>query len=621
MSKKQFQAESKRLLELMIHSIYTNKEIFLRELLSNASDALDKLRLLSLTDHHVPTDFSIQIAVDKQSRTLTISDNGIGMTKEELESNLGTIAKSGSLDFKTANESEDLSIIGQFGVGFYSAFMVSDQVEVITRAYGASEGYRWTSSGTDGYTIEPCEKPSHGTVILLKLHPNTEEENYDDFLDSYRLKGLIKKYSDYIRYPIQMEMETQTKKEGTEDEWETTRSLQTLNSMTPLWKRDRSEVSDEEYNNFYKEKFFDFSDPLLVIRSTTEGAATYTALLFLPARLPMNYYTADYQKGLSLYSAGVLIMERCEALLPDYFGFFRGLVDSQDLSLNISREMLQQDRQLQLISKSVGKKIKRELLSLLDKDREKYETFFAQFGAQLKYGCYSHYGAHKDELRDLLLFSSSFEGKPVTLKEYHSRMKEDQKAIYYACGRSVSACASLPQTEALLEKGFEILYFTEEVDEFVIKTLAEYESVPFVNVSAGENPLEDEEEKERISKLEEEHKPLLDALTKALEGKVQKVRLSSRLKSHPICLSAEGELSIEMEKVLNAMPTDEKVSANKVLELNPEHSLFQRLLDLQKSDPESIPEYAGLLYTQAALMEGIPPEDPVAFADAVCKRI
>lgn len=621
MAKKQFKAESKRLLELMIHSIYTNKEIFLRELLSNANDAIDKLRLRSLTDHNIPTDFTIRITADKNARTLAISDNGIGMTKEELESNLGTIAKSGSFDFKNENESKDLSIIGQFGVGFYSAFMVSDKVEVFTRAFGNTEGYHWVSSGTDGYTIENCEQPTHGTTILLHIHANTDEENYDEFLDPYRLKALVKKYSDYLPYPIQMEMEVQTKKEDDSDEWETKSELQTLNSMVPLWKRDRSEVSDQEYNDFYKEKFFDFSDPLLTVRSTTEGAATYTALLFLPSRAPLNYYTKDYKKGLALYSSGVMIMEQCEELLPDYFGFFRGLVDSQDLSLNISREMLQQDRQVQLISKSIAKKIKRELTTLLQKDREKYESFFAQFGAQLKYGCYSDFGIHKDELKDLLLFHSSEGEKSVTLKEYHERMKEGQKSIYYVCGRSTTACAALPQTEMILEKGFEILYLTEEIDEFVLKTLLEYESTPFVNVSAESTSLESDEEKEQLSKQKEEYKHLLEQLTKALDGKVKKVTLSSRLKSHPLCLSTEGELSVEMEKVLNAMPTDQKVSADKVLELNPDHPLFARLLSLEESNPELLPEYANLLYTQAALMEGILPEDPVAFTDAICNRI
>lgn len=621
MEKKSFQAESKRLLELMIHSIYTNKEIFLRELISNASDALDKLRLISLTDREVPTDFSIKIDADKENRVLTITDNGIGMTKEELESNLGTIAKSGSFDFKKENEQKDVSIIGQFGVGFYSAFMVSDKVEVITKAYGASEGYIWASSGTDGYTIEPYDKETHGTSVILHLQPNKDDEDYDAFLDQYRLKALVKKYSDYIRYPIQMDVESRTKKEGTDDEWETTVNLETLNSMVPIWKRDKSETSDEDYNNFYKEKFFDFSDPLLTVRAQTEGSATYTALLFLPSRAPMNYYTKDYKKGLALYSSGVLIMERCEELLPDYFGFFRGLVDSQDLSLNISREMLQQDKMLKLIAKSLSKKIKRELTSLLQKDREKYEKFFEQFGPQLKYGCYSDYGLHKDELKDLLLFYSSLDEKLVTLKEYRERMKEEQKAIYYVCGGSTSVCASLPQTEAVLEKGFEILYLTDGMDEFVLKTIAEYDSIPFVNVSAADNSLESDDQKDKISKLEEENKDLIQSLTEALEGKVKKISLSSRLKSHPVCLSSEGELSLGMEKVLNAVPAGEKASAEKVLEINPEHTIFSKLLSLQKEDPAALAEYAKLLYTQAALIEGIAPEDPVAFVDSVCKFI
>lgn len=623
MEVKQFQAESKRLLDLMIHSIYTHKEIFLRELISNASDAIDKLHYRSLTQEDVKVDsaaFEIRIDLDKEARTLTILDNGCGMTKEELESNLGVIAKSGSLAFKQENEAkEDIDIIGQFGVGFYSAFMVSDKVTVISRPYGSDTAYKWESEGADGYTIEECQKDSYGTTIILHILENREEEDYDEYLDSYRIQGIVKKYSDYIRYPIKMMVEKSRPKEGSEGEYETYTEEATVNSMVPIWRKTKTEVTEDDYNQFYKEKFFDFTDPVRVIRSSTEGTATYTALLFIPARTPFDYYTKEYEKGLQLYANGVLIMEKCADLLPDYFSFVKGLVDSQDLSLNISREMLQHDRQLKIIASRLEKKIKSELLSMQQNDREKYDAFFKNFGLQLKFGVYNDYGTHKDLLKDLLEFDSSTEKKLVTLKEYVERMKEEQKFIYYACGDTVEKIDRLPQTELVKDKGYEILYLTENVDEFALKVLHEFDGKEFKSVSAGDLGFEETEaEKKEDEAQGKESQELFTFMGEALSGKVKAVRASKRLKSHPVCLSSDGELSLEMEKVLNAMPTDEKVKAERVLEVNEGHPIFATLTHLYETDKEKLKDYAALLYDQALLIEGFPIEDPVAYSNLVC---
>ncbi len=628
MRTKQFKAESKRLLDLMINSIYTHKEIFLRELISNASDAIDKLYYHALSENITGLsrgDFAIDLSVDKQSRTLTVADNGCGMTQEELEENLGTIAKSGSLGFKKEldqEKAEDVDIIGQFGVGFYSAFMVAKKVTVLSRPYGSEQAWKWESSGADGYTVEPAEMEGHGSKVILTLKDSTEEENYDEFLEPQRLAGLVKRYSDYIRYPIRMEMPTSRLKEGCPEdkpEYETVYETKVLNSMVPIWKKSKAEVTDEELNSFYKEKFFDFEDPALVIRSSTEGAATYNALLFIPSRAPFNYYSRDYEKGLQLYASGVLIMDKCPDLLPDCFSFVRGLVDSQDLSLNISREMLQHDRQLKLIEGRLEKKIHSELSNLMKNDREKYEAFWKNFGLQLKYGLYDHYGQQKDLLQDLVLFYSSSEKKLVSLEEYVGRMKESQKYIYYACGQTVDKIDLLPQTELLKDQGFEILYLTDDVDEFALKMLYKYQEKEFRSVSDKDLGLESEAEKEEIKKQNEENQPLLQFLKEALGEKVQAVCLSGRLKSHPVCLSSEGMLSLEMEKVLNAMPNDQKVKAQRVLEINASHPVFAALKRCYEKDPERAKSYAGLLYDQALLIEGMPIEDPVAFSNAICE--
>lgn len=619
---KQFKAESKRLLELMIHSIYTHREIFLRELLSNSSDAIDKLYYRTLQDGDTGLnrdDFYIRITPDKEARTLTIEDNGCGMTKDELENNLGVIAKSGSLNFKQQMEQkDDVEIIGQFGVGFYSAFMVSDCVTVYSRAYGSEDAWRWQSKGVEGYTVEPCEKEGHGTKIVLELKPTTEEENVDEFLEQYRIRSIVKKYSDYIRYPIHMEVEKHRQKEGAENETETYREDETLNSMVPLWRKNKNEITKEEYEQFYRDKFYDYEAPLRIIHTSAEGTATYNALLFIPAKAPYDYYTKEFEKGLQLYSNGVMIMEKCADLLPDYFSFVRGLVDSQDLSLNISREMLQHDRQLKLIESRLEKKIKSELEAMLNNSREDYEKFFASFGLQLKYGVYSDYGQHKDLLQDLLLFYSSSEKKPVTLKEYVGRMKEDQKDIYFISGESVARIEQLPQTELLREKGLEMLYLTDQVDEFALRILNAYDGHEFKNVSSDDLGLETEEEKKAAEQQKEEYKELLEFLQKALDGKVKSVIVSQRLKSHPVCLSSEGAISLEMEKVLNAMPNAERVQAQRVLELNPTHPVFAVLQKLYETNQDKLKEYAQLLYTQALLIEGISIEDPVAFSNQVC---
>lgn len=625
METKQFKAESKRLLDLMINSIYTHHEIFLRELISNASDAIDKLYYRSLKDGLSGIsrdDFSIRIDIDKTARTLTITDNGCGMTKDELENNLGTIAQSGSLAFKTENESkDDIDIIGQFGVGFYSAFMVSDCVTVYSRSYGSDEAWKWESHGVEGYTIEPCEKDDHGTKIVLKIKANTDDENFDTYLDSHELRHLIKKYSDYIRYPIKMDVEkTRPKetKEGEKVEYETYTENETINSMVPLWRRNKNELSEDDYNKFYKEKFQDYENPVHVIHSNTEGAATYNALLFIPARAPYNYYSRDYEKGLQLYASGVLIMDKCADLLPDHFSFVRGLVDSQDLSLNISREMLQHDRQLKTIASRLEKKIKSELLAMQKDEREKYDSFYKNFGLQLKYGIYSTYGQAKDILEDLVMFYSSKEKKMVTLKEYISRMTEEQKYIYYACGETIEKIDLLPQTETVKDKGYEILYCTDNVDEFVLRVMHESDGKEFKSVSDADLGFDTPEEKEEDKKKAEENKDLFKFMTDSLNGKVKTVRLSKRLKTHPVCLTSEGNISLEMEKVINSMPTDNKIKAERVLEINENHPIFATLTSLYDTNKDKLKDYAQLLYMQALLIEGFTIEDPVDFSNKIC---
>ena len=630
MAMKEFQAESKRLLDLMINSIYTHKEIFLRELISNASDAIDKLYYRTLEDGATGLsreDFSIQLAVDKEARTLSISDNGIGMTQEELDNNLGVIARSGSLQFKQEAEKKDeVDIIGQFGVGFYSAFMVSSRVAVDTKAFGSDEAWHWESTGLDGYEITPGAKADRGTTITLYLKEDSEDENYSEFLDQFRLQDLVKKYSDYIRYPIRMEVSHTHVKEGTgvdgkDPEYETHTEVETLNSMTPIWKKAKSEVTDEEMNAFYKEKFYDWQDPLKVIRTSTEGAATYTALLFIPSHAPMDYYTREYEKGLQLYASGVLIMDKCADLLPDCFSFVKGLVDSQDLSLNISREMLQHDRQLKLIASRLEKKIASELQSMLNNDREKYEQFWKAFGLQMKYGLYDNYGAKKDELKDLVLFTSSAEKKLTSLKEYVSRMKPEQKYIYYGCGETVERVLSLPQAETLQEKGFEMLCLTDNVDEFALRMLMKYDDKEFRNISSDDLELESTEEKEKVKELAEENKDMLAFVKESLGNKVKDVRLSGKLKSHAVCITTDGMISTEMEKVLNAMPAQEKIKAQRVLEINGEHPIFQRLQELYQSDKERLKLYAEILYDQALLLEGISLEDPSDFSQKLCQLL
>lgn len=629
---KQFQAESKRLLDLMINSIYTHKEIFMRELISNASDAIDKLYYKSLQEDDTGLsrdDFAIQLILDKENRKIVIEDNGCGMTKEELEKNLGTIAKSGSLSFKQENEKkENIDIIGQFGVGFYAAFMVAKHVTVESKAYGSDEAWCWQSSGAEGYTVDTCEKDSHGTKITLEVKDNTNDDNYDTYLDQYTIQNLVKKYSDYIRYPIRMEMHKSRQKPKPENapedykpEYEDYTENETLNSMVPLWRKNKNEIKEDEYNDFYKSKFGDYENPLKVIHSSTEGVSTYNALLFIPSHASYDYYTKDFEKGLQLYSNGVLIMDKCADLLPDYFSFVRGLVDSQDLNLNISREMLQHDRQLHIIAGRLEKKIKSELESMLKNDREKYEQFFKAFGLQLKYGVYSDFGQHKDLLQDLLLFHSSKEKKLVTLKEYVEGMKEEQKFIYYAAGESVSKIDMLPQTEALKDKGYEILYLTDNVDEFALRIMHGYSEKDFKSVSDDDLGLETEEEKEAAKKKVEENKDMLNFMKDSLGGQVKQVILSTKLKSHPVCLSTDGALSIEMEKVLNAMPNgnEEQVKAQRVLEINANHPIFQKLTALYKLDQEKLKQYTNLLYTQALLIEGVSIDDPVAFSNQICK--
>ena len=625
MQTKEFKAESKRLLDMMINSIYTHKEIFLREIISNASDAIDKLYFKSLTDTSVgmkKSDFAINIAIDKENRTLTVSDNGIGMTEEDLENNLGTIANSGSFAFKKDNDlGDDVDIIGQFGVGFYSTFMVAKEVTVVTKAFGSEQAYKWTSDGVEGYTIEECDKPDGvGTTITLKLKDDTDDEKYSTYLDQYQIQSLVKKYSDYIRFPIRMEVEhTHYNEEGKEPEVH--KAIETLNSMTPIWKKNKSELKDEDYNNFYMEKFGDYEPPVTHIHSKNEGVATYDALLYIPARAPFDYYSKDYEKGLQLYSSGVMIMEKCADLLPDWFSFVKGVVDSEDLSLNISRELLQQDRQLKIIAKNLEKSIKNELAKLLKNDREKYEKFYSVFGLQFKFGIYQSYGAANETLKDLLMFPSSFDGKNVTLKEYVSRMKEDQKEIYYACGETKERIEMLPQLEKIKDKGYEVLYCTQDVDEFAIKVMINYDGKPFKSISDADLDLDTEEEKEEAKKLDEENKDMFAFMQEAIADKVKTVRLSKKLKTHPVCLSSDGSITIEMEKVLNAMPQNDgnKVKAEKALEINPNHPIFEKLKDLYANDKDKLKDYAKLLYDQALLIEGMSIDNPVEFANLVCE--
>ncbi|KKO54086.1 molecular chaperone HtpG [Paenibacillus sp. DMB20] len=625
MAKKEFKAESKRLLEMMINSIYTQREIFLRELVSNASDAIDKIYYKALTDDNLvfnKEDYYIKVAADKANRMLTITDTGIGMTQEELENNLGVIAKSGSLAFKNENEAKDgHNIIGQFGVGFYSAFMVADHVTVTSRALGSDEAFRWESGGADGYTIEPAEKDTVGTEIVLKIKENTEEDSYDEFLEEYRLRAVIKKYSDFIRYPIKMDVSGQRPKEGAENEFEEYREEQVVNSMVPIWRKNKDELKDEDYENFYHEKRYGFDKPLKHIHVKADGAVVYNAILFIPENTPFDYYTKEYEKGLELYSNGVLIMDKCGDLLPDYFSFVKGMVDSEDLSLNISREMLQHDRQLTMIAKNIKSKIKSALQSLLKEERENYEKFYQAFGRQLKFGVYNDFGQNKDVLQDLLLFHSSKEKKLVTLDEYVSRMPEDQKYIYYASGESIDRIEKLPQTELVADKGYEILYFTDDVDEFAIKMLMKYKEKEFKSVSSGDLGIESEGEDKAADTEDSGNKELFEAMGKILEGKVKSVKASKRLKSHPVCLSAEGDLSIEMEKILNQMPNNQGIQADKVLEININHDVFQSLKNAQKNDQEKLSLYTNLLYNQALLIEGLPVSDPVEFTNDICKMM
>ena len=624
MEKKEFKTESKKLMDLMINSIYTNKEIFLRELISNASDAIDKLYYKSLTDESVKIDsnnFEINISLDKDNRLLTISDNGCGMSKEELENNLGTIAKSGSLSFKEENEKKDnIDIIGQFGVGFYSAFMVADEIEVISKSYNEDKAYVWKSSGIDGYTIEDFNKDSYGTDIIIKIKEDTEDFEYSRFLDEFEIKSLIKKYSNYITYPIKMEMSHEHLKEGSEDEYETHTEIETLNDMIPLWKRDKNEITLEEYNTFYSDKFFDYEKPMDVIHTKGEGLVSYNSLIYIPSHAPYDYYTKNYEKGLQLYVNGVLIVEKCADLLPDYYSFVKGVVDSPDLSLNISREILQQDKHLKVIAKNIESKITKELESMLKEDRDKYNEFYKNFGMQLKFGCYDSFGMNKDKLKDLLMFTSSKEKKLVTLKEYVDNMQEGQDKIYYASGESVDKIDMLPQVEQVKDKGYEILYLKDYIDEFVLKVLNKYDDKEFINVSENNLDLDTEEEKETLKKQNEDGKDMLEIMKEAI-GDVKEVRFTNRLKNHPVCLVSEGEISIEMEKVINAMPTDEHVSASKVLEINSSHKIVNKLNDLFNNNQDELKNYSKILYAQARLIEGLSIENPTELANLICNEL
>jgi molecular chaperone HtpG len=621
LEKKQFKAESKRLLDLMVNSIYTHKEIFLRELISNSSDAIDKIYYKALTDESLSfnkDDYFIKIEAQKDSRVLKISDKGIGMSKEDLEENLGVIANSGSFKFKKDTELKDgYDIIGQFGVGFYSAFMVAEKITVISKALDSETAYKWESDGAEGYIIEPCEKEEVGTEITLTIKENTEDDNYDEYLDEYRLKSIIKKYSDFIRYPIKMDVSESRLKEGSEDEYEEYVEEKVVNSMVPIWKKNKSELTDEDYNNFYSEKHYGYDKPIKHIHVSAEGMVSYKALLYIPEKTPYDFYTKDYEKGLELYSNGVLIMNKCADLIPDYFSFVKGIVDSEDLSLNISRELLQHDRQLKLIAKNIKNKIKSELESILNNEREKYDEFYKSFGRQLKFGVYNDYGMEKDFLQDLLMFHSSKEKKLVTLKEYVERMPEDQKYIYYASGESNERIEKLPQTEMVADKGFEILYLTDDIDEFAVKILMNYKEKEFKSVSSGDLGIESEET--NSAEDDAENKDLFEHMKSVLADKVKAVKVSKRLKKHPVCLSNEGEVSIEMEKILSAMPNSEGIKADKVLEINVNHEVFTSLKDAFENDKDKLDLYTNLLYNQALLIEGLPINDPVEFTNNICK--
>ncbi len=622
MKKKEFKTESKKLMDLMINSIYTNKEIFLREIISNASDAIDKLHYKSLTDKSIKIDkkkLEIFITIDKDKRTLTISDNGIGMTKEELENNLGTIARSGSQDFKDNNEhKKDIDIIGQFGVGFYSSFMVSSKVEVVSKAYGSDEAYKWTSEGIDGYTIEEAEKDAYGTDIILTIKEN-DEENYDQFLDSYTIKSLVKKYSDYITYPIKMEFTHEHLKEkknkDDKDEYETHTEVETINSLIPIWKRNKSKITDEEYNTFYSDKFFDYEAPLTRIHTAAEGAISYNSLIYIPSHAPFDYYTKEYEKGLQLYSNGVLIMEKCADLVPDYFSFVKGVVDSPDLTLNISRETLQQNRILKTIGSSIENKIKKELENMRDNNREEYEKFFKAFGVQIKYGVYNNYGSDKDKLKDLMLFASSKDKKMITLKEYVDRKEENQKAIYFACGESVDKIDKMPKVEAIKDK-YEVLYCTEYVDEFALKILGKYEDLDIVNIATEEVDIDTTEEKESLKKNNEASKDMFELMKEAIP-EVKEIRFTNKLKNHPVALASSGAITIEMEKALSLMPNENQIKAEKVLEINENHDIANKIKTLYKKDKEGLKDYAKVLYAEARLIEGLSIDDPTEISNII----
>lgn len=625
MKKKQFKAESKKLLNLMVNSIYTNKDIFLRELISNASDAIDKLYYKSLTDKKIKLnkdDFKIRIDVDKKDRTITISDNGCGMNQEELENNLGTIAKSGSLSFKEENANQnDVDIIGQFGVGFYSAFMVSDDVEVISKAYGNNKAYKWKSTGEDGYTIEESSKDEAGTIIKLHLKDDSDDVKYSEYLEEYKIRMIVKKYSDYIRYPIVMEVENRVLKKDSKDEYETVLEDDTLNSMLPIWKKDKKDITEDEYNNFYTERFYDYEKPMKVIHTSVEGLCSYNAILYIPSHTPFDLYSKEYEKGLQLYANDVLIMDKCPDLLPDYFNFVKGVVNSQDLSLNISREMLQQDKNVGIIAKNIEHKIKSELEKMLANDRENYKKFFDNFGRQIKFGVYDNYGLNKDKLKDLLLFYSSKEKQFVTLKEYLNKMSKEQDSIYYACGETIDKIDLLPQVELVKDKGYDILYLTDYIDEFVVKTIMEYEQKKFVNICSKDLDLSTDEEKEKLKKTNEKAKKMFDLMKEDLNSEVEEVRYTDRLKKHPVCLTNEGEISVEMEKVMNAMPTDDKVKAKTILEINKNHPIVKKLEDLYKNDKEKLKEYTKIIYAQARLIEGLSIDNPTEISNLICDLI
>ena len=625
MKKKQFKAESKKLLNLMVNSIYTNKDIFLRELISNASDAIDKLYYKSLTDKKIKLnkdDFKIRIDVDKKDRTITISDNGCGMNQEELENNLGTIAKSGSLSFKEENANQnDVDIIGQFGVGFYSAFMVSDDVEVISKAYGNNKAYKWKSTGEDGYTIEESSKDEVGTIIKLHLKDDSDDVKYSEYLEEYKIRMIVKKYSDYIRYPIVMEVENRVLKKDSKDEYETVLEDDTLNSMLPIWKKDKKDITEDEYNNFYTERFYDYEKPMKVIHTSVEGLCSYNAILYIPSHTPFDLYSKEYEKGLQLYANDVLIMDKCPDLLLDYFNFVKGVVNSQDLSLNISREMLQQDKNVGIIAKNIEHKIKSELEKMLANDRENYKKFFDNFGRQIKFGVYDNYGLNKDKLKDLLLFYSSKEKQFVTLKEYLNKMSKEQDSIYYACGETIDKIDLLPQVELVKDKGYDILYLTDYIDEFVVKTIMEYEQKKFVNICSKDLDLSTDEEKEKLKKTNEKAKKMFDLMKEDLNSEVEEVRYTDRLKKHPVCLTNEGEISVEMEKVMNAMPTDDKVKAKTILEINKNHPIVKKLEDLYKNDKEKLKEYTKIIYAQARLIEGLSIDNPTEISNLICDLI